>query len=112
MNWTLLQLDGPYRNWTRRNRRRKRIMFWAYVALIVVVAVLIAYNVRRAHSRIIVSRWSQSWVPKEEAENIMLHHGPFHRWRMTADTLEFERGGEWIVAKRRGGVSNIKNRMD
>ena len=101
----LIHLRGPYRDWTRRNRIRKRIFFWIYVALIAVMVLLVYYNLRLVSARSAAygaHGWEGSWIPKAEAEALIAYHGPLARWRITEAEMMFKRDGRWIVVKRRG----------
>ena len=103
MNWSLLQLHGPYHNWTKRNRRRKRLYHAVFWAILLAVLLLAAHNFRLAYGRSpdkTPPRWDESYVGKDEAKRLMRYHG-VGALKVEEGRVYIQRNGDWITVERK-----------
>jgi hypothetical protein len=96
-------LDGPYRNYTARARRRRQVRVFLLILLVALLVLFFRYSLRaierHAHAQV-RAEWS-SWLSYEESRRLMKYHGVDYL-RISEDTAEIERGGRWVPVKRKG----------
>ena len=99
----MIELEGPYRDYTARGRAKRRNTIIGYVLAIIVAIIIFGYMASEVYRGVKAApRASLSWVTQTQVNRLMRYHGVLAA-KVTETEVLIKRDGEWIVVMRRRG---------